>query len=519
MRVLFKFIIAIFPVSDTVKIELLDRAFAMNYRNFATSVAFVVAVLVSGCAAIQQKISSGGQVTVVASDAKAGGGGHKPRTEEEIKFQNTYVALQRKLNEVAFYVCAASYPPVPLEKCFDRIYRDMLGSLQPHAQYFTEEEFAEFVKASRGEYAGIGIEIGKKKTDGQLVVVHVFPGTSAEEAGVREGDLLTRIGEKPGVEFKDTESAVKEIRGKPGTQAALTFRRKGTTLDSTYVLMRRKVLVPQIRSETVLFEGKTYAIIETRQFGPGFADSLQKHVEDAFAKKGVTIDGFVISVAGNPGGLLVEAVNSLNLFVDIPAPSGVLIRDARGMRVFGADPDEKRFIVKPPGGDIAQGLPILIVANQGSASASEMWSKGMQHFGRAAVATPIEGTDQKGVVQDAILLSDQSRVKFTTSEYVVGLEKDWVPIQCVGVRPDIVIPPGAFLLKESKTAMGEDEKRVTECEQEGSVTSGGPMKDAPPHVSIKDAKPTHFKTSEHMLQAFIVRKRAEIAKRQALITE
>ena len=388
-------------------------------------------------------------------------------------------------------------------KCMEKVYRTLPSAFDPHSGYISVEEFTEMRQSSTGSFSGIGVEVGGKKTEKDpLVVINPMEGSPGEKAGLLPGDLIVGIskdGTKEGMRSIETyatvNEAVKDIRGVKGTAVRLLVERVGEAGQREFVITRG-VIDTQVVKSAILIEGnKRYGMIHGRQFD----GQACVRTEEAYKKLTATgaLDGLIVSVERDPGGYLHEAHCLLDLFTD--AKSFVLQRDRQSITPY--QPCRRDMLgqvycqgdIKIHPGDITNGLPILVMINGGSASASEIFSAGMKHMGRAVIAgTP---TFQKGSMQTIIPLGDGSAVKVTAAEFLVGTMEDWTNVQCLGVTPDIVYERG-FDPKD------KDGKRITDCGLEHSIRSGGPMQNAPTRPSIKDANSAHFAESVLMLEAY-----------------
>ncbi len=399
-------------------------------------------------------------------------------------------------------------------RCVENAYRALPSAFDPHSGYMSTDEFGEMQQSRTGSFSGIGAEVGgKRSAKDPLVVINPMEGSPAEKAGLLPGDVIfgiskdgTESGMRPIESYANSTEAVKDIRGAKGTNVRLIVERPGESTRRIVVITRGVIDTPSVKATLLSEGGKRYGLIHILQF-----EGLScKKTEEAYRKLLATagkLDGLVVSVERDPGGYLHEAHCMLDLFTD--ASSFVLQRDRNTIRPY--QPCRRNFLgltechgdIKPQPGDITNGLPILVMQNGGSASASEIFSAGMKHHGRAVIAgTP---TFQKGSVQSIIELEDGSAVKVTTAEYLIGTMNDWTPVQCLGVTPDIVFD-------RDMDPKDRDGKRVTDCGLEHSIRSGGPMTNAPARQPISVANPALFAASEAMLEAYKKHAAAEDAR-------
>ena len=389
-------------------------------------------------------------------------------------------------------------------KCMDKVYNTLPAAFDPHSGYMSPEENADMQQQATGSFSGIGLEVGGKVDEKDPVIaINPMEGSPAEKAGILPGDLIVGIskdgsesGMRPITSYATLNDTVKDIRGLKGTQVRLLIERPGETGQRIVVITRGDIDTQTVKFALLSEDGKRYGMIHIRSF----MGQVCKKTEDAYTKllaqAGGKLDGLIVSVERNPGGYMHEAHCTLDLFTD--AKSFILQRNRTSIVPY--QPCDKFFGfercaggIKSYPGDITKGLPILVMVNGGSASASEIFSAGMKHMGRAVIAgTPTFG---KGSAQSLIPLPDGSILKITDEEYLVGTLEDWIPVQCLGITPDIIFDRGM-------DPKDRDGKRVSECGLERSIRSQGPMQNAPVHKPITEANPAHYAEGERMLEAY-----------------
>jgi carboxyl-terminal processing protease len=288
--------------------------------------------------------------------------------------------------------------------------------------------------------------------------------------------------------LKDVDAAVKLLRGEPQSTVNVEVVRKGVDRPISFSIKRELITFVQVKGELIKDQEKTYALIENRRFNEGNMLAMRTKYFELLKRANGKLSGLIITLENNPGGLLNEVYNGIDLFLD--APSFVLIRNNDGIEMYSPP---SVALVKTPG-DITKRLPILVVVNGGSASASEVFAAAMKHFGRAVIA----GTSRtfgKGVVQTIhpiFKLNGNDAIKLTSAEYLIGSLTDWTPVQCIGVESDILFEyPGI-----------NNRPRPRECEYSEHVNTGGPMVNGPIHRLIKEVKPELYKAGELMLEAY-----------------
>jgi carboxyl-terminal processing protease len=306
--------------------------------------------------------------------------------------------------------------PVEDKKLITEAINGMLTGLDPHSSYLDAEAFRELQVGTQGQFGGLGIEVGME--DGFVKVISPIEDTPAHKAGIKPGDLIIKLDDTP-VKGMTLNDAVKRMRGKPNTQITLTISRKGETAP-----MVVKIMEPG------------YAWVRVSQFQEATAEHLVKHLDGLF-KQG-QVKGLVLDLRNDPGGLLHGAVAISSAF--IPAKSLVVSTDGRAedaRRKFYASPDD----YARRGDDVLKNLPqaaktvpMVVLVNGGSASASEIVAGALQDHKRAKVM----GTQTfgKGSVQTIMPLGNNTAIKLTTARYYTPSGRS---IQALGITPDIMV--------------------------------------------------------------------------------
>ena len=307
--------------------------------------------------------------------------------------------------------------PVDDKELLQNAIRGMLSGLDPHSTYLDLEDFKQLREGTSGEFGGLGIEVTME--DGFVRVVSPIDDTPAAKAGLQAGDLIIRLGETPvkGMVLRD---AVDIMRGKPGTDLELTIIREGADKPLKVSLTRAVIKVRSVRSRT-LEPGYGYVRISTFQQRTG--ESLNEAIETLKKDNDGTLNGLVLDLRNNPGGLLNAAVEVSDSFI------------TKGLIVYtdGRIPDSKqKFSAKPR--DILKGAPLIVLVNGGSASASEIVAGALQDHHRAVILG--SKTFGKGSVQTVMPLTDSTAVKMTTARYFTPSGRS---IQAEGIVPDITI--------------------------------------------------------------------------------
>jgi carboxyl-terminal processing protease len=293
--------------------------------------------------------------------------------------------------------------------------RGMLSGLDPHSSYLDRDQFKELQVGTSGEFGGLGIEVGME--DGFVKVIAPIDDTPAQRAGIEAGDLIIRLDDTP-VKGLTLNDAVKIMRGKPGTVLRLTVVREGVDQPLKIDIKRDIIKVKSVKSR-MLEDGFGYVRIS--QFQSKTAENMVDAIEELKKEAGGALKGMVLDLRNNPGGVLNGAVAVSDAFLK------------KGLIVYteGRVSDSKlRFNATPD--DILNTAPLVILVNQGSASASEIVSGALQDHHRAiVVGTPTFG---KGSVQTILPLSNGTAVKLTTARYYTPSGRS---IQAEGIKPDI----------------------------------------------------------------------------------
>jgi len=307
--------------------------------------------------------------------------------------------------------------PVEDKELLQNAIRGMLSGLDPHSTYLDLDDFKQLREGTSGEFGGLGIEVTME--DGFVRVVSPIDDTPAAEAGLQAGDLIIRLGDKP-VKGMDLRDAVDIMRGKPGTDLDLTIIREGEDKPLQVTLTRAIIKVQSVKSR-MLEPGYGYVRISTFQQRTG--ESLNDAIEQLKKDNDGTLNGLVLDLRNNPGGLLNAAVDVSDSFI------------TKGMIVYtdGRIPDSKQeFTAKPR--DILKGAPLVVLVNGGSASASEIVAGALQDHHRAVILGT--KTFGKGSVQTVMPLTDNTAVKMTTARYFTPSGRS---IQAEGIVPDIIV--------------------------------------------------------------------------------
>ena len=353
----------------------------------------------------------------------------------------------------------------------------MLANLDPHSAYLDADAFKDLQVSTQGEFGGLGIEVGME--DGLVKVIAPIDDTPAYRAGVKAGDLIIKLDETP-VKGMTLNEAVKKMRGKPKTSIKLTIIRKGEMKPLEITIERDKIKVQSVKSKTI---EPGYAYLRVTQFQEETASDVVKHLDKLFKadteSKGTGLKGLVLDLRNDPGGLLHGAVGVAAAF--LPANSIVTTTDGRvedAKRKYTAASEDylrsnhEDFMKKLPAA--ARTVPMIVLVNGGSASASEIVAGALQDHKRAVVM----GTQTfgKGSVQTVLPLSAKTAIKLTTARYYTPSGRS---IQAKGITPDIIV---------EETANGGSRERLREADLDRHLSNDKESEKALPAKKDKTDK-------------------------------
>jgi carboxyl-terminal processing protease len=328
--------------------------------------------------------------------------------------------------------------PVDDKKLITYAISGMLSNLDPHSAYLDAEAFKDLQVSTQGEFGGLGLEVGME--EGFVKVVSPLEDSPAWRAGIKSGDLIVKLDDTP-VKGMTLNDAVKRMRGKPKTEITLTIIRKGETKPLIVTVTRDKIRVQSVKSKPL---EPGYGYVRITQFQEETTAELVKAVQklyqqDKDSNKGDGLKGLVLDLRNDPGGLLNSAVGVSAVF--LPANSLVVSTDGRtddAKRKFIASPDDylrghqDDMLKNLPVG--VRNVPLIVLVNGGSASASEIVAGALQDHKRAVLM----GTQTfgKGSVQTVLPLSNNTAIKLTTARYYTPSGRS---IQAKGITPDVVV--------------------------------------------------------------------------------
>ena len=325
----------------------------------------------------------------------------------------------RTFTEVFARIKSDYVEPIDDKALLENAIRGMLSGLDPHSTYLVPDDYQELQAGTSGEFGGLGIEVGME--DGFVKVIAPIDDTPAQRAGVEAGDLVIRLDDTP-VKGMSLAEAVKVMRGEPGTDIVLTIVREGVDRPIRITITRDVIHVTSVRSRSL---EPGYGYIRISQFQLRTGESLREEVgklrEEAGDDEG--IKGVVLDLRNNPGGVLNAAVSVSDAFLD----DGIIVYTDGRM-------NDAKLTFNAKGSDILDGIPLVVLVNAGSASASEIVAGALQDHGRAVIMG--QKTFGKGSVQTILPLENGSALKLTTARYYTP---SGTSIQARGIVPDILL--------------------------------------------------------------------------------
>ena len=337
----------------------------------------------------------------------------------ESKNDNTLYEKLDLFSDVLEKINKGYVKEVDQSEVIDGAINGMLQSLDPFSAYMSPESFKNMNVETSGEFGGLGIEVTMES--GFVKVITPMEDSPADKVGVKAGDYIIKINEKQ-VKGLNLMEAVNLMRGKIGTPINITIRRLDVEEDLKFVIVRDKIKVREVSS--AIKENVGY--IRLSAFNEQSGDQLLNKIKD-FSKTNKNLNGYILDLRNNPGGLLSQAVKISDAFLDSGEIVSIKGRDKNDIKIYTARK-----------GDALKGKPLIILINRGSASASEIVSGALKDHKRAILLG--EKTFGKGSVQTIIPLKNKGGLRLTTAKYYLP---SGTSISEIGVEPDIVV-------KESK---------------------------------------------------------------------
>lgn len=311
------------------------------------------------------------------------------------------------------------------KKLLEDAIRGMVSGLDPHSEYLDQDSYKALMMTTSGEFGGIGIEVAPEF--GVLKIISPIDDTPAQKAGLKSGDYVVAIDGKL-VSEMSLKDAVDKMRGKSGTEVNMTILRKGNKAPLVFKMTRQMIHIQSVKSKML---DRNYGYIRISQFQEPTAQLLQDAVRNLKTQSNNNLNGLVLDLRNNPGGLLEMAVSVTDVFLD----SKKLNNKFNHVIVYteGRLP-EAQFKAKATPGDALNGAPLIVLINNGSASASEIVAGALQDYKRALIVG--NTSFGKGSVQTVLPLDKSHAIKLTTALYHTPSGK---VIQNIGIVPDVEV--------------------------------------------------------------------------------
>ena len=334
-----------------------------------------------------------------------------------------------KFSKVISIVEQYNVDKITIEELMDKALIGMMSNLDAHSNFLTQKDYKNLKVQTDGEFGGLGITVGIK--DGALTVIAPIEGTPADKAGLKSGDIILKIKDKSTLSMTIDE-AVSIMRGKVGDPIDITIVRKGENKPLPIHIVRGIITIESVYAKSI---GNDIQYIRVTSFDKKVVEDVSKAIKKAKAKT----KGIVLDLRNNPGGLLDEAVGLVDIFVD----DGKIVSQ-KGRKKS----DEQTY--KAKSSKTLTTVPLVVLVNGGSASASEIVSGALQDHKRGVIVG--QNTFGKGSVQVILPVTKTEAIKLTIARYYLPSGRT---IQAVGVKPDIEVLPGEVKTHTNKYALKE----------------------------------------------------------------
>ncbi|MES2114533.1 MAG: S41 family peptidase [Pseudomonadota bacterium] len=400
----------------------------------------------------------------------------------------------RQLADVFGLIKSDYVEPVEDKKLLTEAIAGMVASLDPHSAYLDKKAYAELREGSQGKFVGLGIEIGQSE-DGYIKIVSPIEDSPAYRAGIKAGDLITRLDSTP-VKGMSLDDSVKKMRGEPHTKVSLTILRKGETEPLVFSIAREEIHQKSVKGKLI---EPGYAWLRVAQFQEPTVDDLAAKIVDLY-KQDPNIKGLVLDLRNDPGGVLQGAIGVAAAF--LPRDSAIVSTNGQlpdSKQIFYGRPEyyalrsDSDALAKLP--DAIKKVPMAVLVNTGSASASEIVAGALQDYKRAAIIG--SQTFGKGSVQTIRQLTSDTAVKLTTARYYTPNGRS---IQAKGIAPDLLVDENADGdgLNSLRTREADLDKHLAnDRDQEGAKSNRDELEEQLRVMAMeKQRKPLEYGSSD-----------------------
>lgn len=365
--------------------------------------------------------------------------------------------VAKVVNDALDFVSPLLEPDEKKEDVYYAALNGAVSELDPHSNAITPTQYKEFMISTRGSFGGIGFVFGIR--DGEMMIISPIEGTPAARGGLRSGDRIVLIDGEPTINMP-TDMAASKMRGEPGTQVTLTIARQGWTEPKPFTFTREIINVESVESYTLKNDGKAPTLmVRIKNFQKDTAEELKKAIAEA-ERKNPDLAGVIIDLRNNPGGLLDQAIELSDGLMD----KGVIVSTR------GRDPESQSRSEATDDASYTR-LPVILLINQGSASASEIVSGALRSSRALLIGTKTFG---KGSVQKLFPFPDSGALKLTVAQYLTAND---VSIQAIGIQPDIMVYPA--VTEEKNFRIGPPVEHMAEADLKNAFTDWGNSSEKP----------------------------------------